>query len=56
MQAGLGMSPTEIVSYIKNVVDIVVQLKRGGKGRRYISEIYFRAVHNKPAEQAPAIK
>jgi type IV secretion system protein VirB11 len=53
MQAGLGMSPTEIVSYIKNVVDIVVQLKRGGKGRRYISEIYFRAVHNKPAEQAP---
>ncbi len=53
MQAGLGMSPTEIVSYIKNVVDIVVQLKRGGKGRRYISEIYFRAVHDKPAEQAP---
>lgn len=53
MQAGLGMSPTEIVSYIKNVVDIVVQLKRGGKGRRYISEIYFRAVHDKPAEKAP---
>jgi len=49
MQAGLGMSPSEIVSYIKNVVDIVVQLKRGGKGRRYISEIYFRAVHDKPA-------
>ncbi len=53
MQAGLGMSPTEIVSYIKNVVDIIVQLKRGGKGRRYISEIYFRAVHDKPAEKAP---
>jgi type IV secretion system protein VirB11 len=48
MQAGLGMSPNEILSYIKNVVDIVVQLKRGGKGRRYISEIYFRAVHDKP--------
>ncbi len=47
MQAGLGMSPTEIVSYIKNVVDIVVQLKRGEKGRRYISEIYFKAIHNK---------
>jgi len=46
MQAGLGMTPTEITSYIKNVVDIVVQLKRGGKGRRYISEIYFRAIHN----------
>ncbi len=47
MQAGLGMSPVEIVSYIKNVVDIVVQLKRGEKGRRYISEIYFKAIHNK---------
>jgi type IV secretion system protein VirB11 len=42
MQAGLGMSPSEISSYIKNVIDIVVQLKRGEKGRRYISEIYFR--------------
>lgn len=49
MQAGLGMTPTEITSYIKSVVDIVVQLKRGGKGRRYISEIYFRALHNKEA-------
>jgi type IV secretion system protein VirB11 len=42
MQAGLGMTPSEIASYIRNVIDIVVQLKRGGKGRRYISEIYFR--------------
>ena len=49
MQAGLGMSPAEITSYIRNVVDIVVQLKRGEKGRRFISEVYFRAVHNKPA-------
>ena len=49
MQAGLGMTPGEITSYIKNVVDIVVQLKRGGKGRRYISEVYFKALHNKPA-------
>ena len=54
MQAGLGMTPSEITSYIKNVVDIVVQLKRGGKGRRYISEVYFRAIHNKPPEEKPA--
>lgn len=47
MQAGLGMTPNEIVSYIKNVVDIIVQLKRGAKGRRYISEIYFRPIHDK---------
>lgn len=42
MQAGLGMPPAEIKEYILNVVDIVVQLKRGSKGRRYISEIYYR--------------
>ncbi len=51
MQAGLGMTPTEITSYIKNVVDIVVQLKRGNKGRRYISEIYFRPMHGKSAQE-----
>jgi len=45
MQAGLGMSPSEITNYIKNVVDIVIQLKRGEKGRRYISEIYFKPIH-----------
>lgn len=52
MQAGLGMTPSEITSYIKNVVDIVVQLKRGGKGRRYISEIYFRPIHSSEANPA----
>lgn len=42
MQAGLGMPPQEIKNYILAVVDIVVQLKRGEKGRRYVSEIYFK--------------
>ena len=42
MQAGLGMPPSEIKEYILNVVDIVVQLRRGAKGKRYISEIYFK--------------
>lgn len=42
MQAGLGMPPNEIRNYILAVVDIVVQLKRGDKGRRYISEVYYR--------------
>lgn len=56
MQAGLGMTPGEIYSYIKNVVDVIVQLKRGAKGHRYISEIYFKAAqNNKPtAEENPA--
>jgi type IV secretion system protein VirB11 len=42
MQAGLGMPPDEIKTYILHVIDIVVQLKRGEKGVRYVSEIYFR--------------
>lgn len=42
MQAGLGMEPEDILSYIKSVVDIVVQLKRGTGGRRFVSEIYYR--------------
>lgn len=42
MQAGLGMPPEEVRKYIAAVVDIVVQLKRGSGGKRYISEVYFR--------------
>ena len=42
MQAGLGMPPEEVKKYILAVVDLVVQLKRGEKGVRYISEIYFK--------------
>jgi type IV secretion system protein VirB11 len=46
MQAGLGMPPDEVKKYILAVVDLVVQLKRGEKGRRYISEIYFKGSKN----------
>jgi type IV secretion system protein VirB11 len=47
MQAGLGMPPEEIKTYIKAVIDIVVQLKRASGGKRYISEIYYKdAEHN----------
>jgi type IV secretion system protein VirB11 len=42
MQASLGMPPDEIKKYILNVVDIVVQLKRGENGKRYVSEIYYK--------------
>lgn len=42
MQAGLGMPPEEVKKYILAVVDIVVQLKRGSGGRRYVSEVYFK--------------
>jgi type IV secretion system protein VirB11 len=43
MQAGLGMPPEEIKGYILNVVDIFIQLKRGEKGVRYISEIKMKS-------------
>ncbi|MFN7038590.1 MAG: P-type DNA transfer ATPase VirB11 [Alphaproteobacteria bacterium] len=46
MQAGLGMPPNEIKNYILSVVDIVVQLKRGSGGKRYVSEIYFKGAKN----------
>jgi type IV secretion system protein VirB11 len=42
MQAGLGMPPDEVKTYVQSVIDIVVQLKRGEKGIRYVSEIYFK--------------
>lgn len=55
LQAGLGMTPDDIISYVRNVVDVVVQLKRGEKGIRYISEIYFKYMHmNKDKVIAPA--
>lgn len=44
MQAGLGMPPAEIKEYILNVVNIVIQLKRAAKGKRYVSEIYYRNI------------
>lgn len=42
MQSGLRIPPEEILGYINNVIDIVVQLKRGEGGRRFISEVYFK--------------
>ena len=44
MQAGLGMPPDEIKKYIIAVIDIVVQLKRGSGGKRFVSEIYFKGM------------
>nr|CAH7769080.1 unnamed protein product [Callosobruchus chinensis] len=41
MQANLGIPPDQIIPYIRNVIDIVIQLKRTGGGKRSISEILF---------------
>ncbi len=41
MQADLGMERPQILEYIRAIIPIVVQLRRGEKGHRYISEIYY---------------
>ena len=42
MQADLGLTRPQIIDYIRHVVPIVVQLKRGELGKRFVSEIYYR--------------
>ena len=42
LQADLGMERPQILEYIRAILPIVVQLKRGERGHRYISEIYYR--------------
>jgi len=42
MQADLGLSRPQVLEYIRHVIPIVIQLKRGDQGRRYVSEIYYR--------------
>ena len=42
MQAGLGITREQIKEYVEGVIHVIIQLKRGEKGRRFVSELYFR--------------
>ena len=42
MQADLGITRDQIKAYVESVIQVVIQLKRGEKGRRYVSEVYFK--------------
>ncbi|MFW0778263.1 MAG: P-type DNA transfer ATPase VirB11 [Rickettsiales bacterium] len=42
MQAGLGVTREQIKTYVENVINVIIQLKRGERGMRYVSEIYFK--------------
>lgn len=42
MQADLGITREQIKEYVEGVIQVIIQLKRGEKGRRYVSEIYFK--------------
>jgi type IV secretion system protein VirB11 len=44
MQANLGMTRAQVLDYVRQVIPIVLQLKRAEKGRRYVSEIYYAGV------------
>lgn len=41
IQADIGLTRGEVIPYIKNVIDIVVQLKKGVNGTRFVSEIFY---------------
>ena len=41
MQADLGIPPNEIKGYVLSIIDIIIQLKRGESGKRYVSEIFL---------------
>ncbi|MDX1975979.1 MAG: P-type DNA transfer ATPase VirB11 [Rickettsiales bacterium] len=42
LQAGLGIPREQIKHYVETVINVIVQLKRGARGMRYVSEIYFK--------------
>lgn len=42
MQAGLGITRDQIKEYVENVINVIIQLKRGEGGTRFVSEIYFK--------------
>lgn len=42
MQKNLGLTREQIEVYILSIIDVVVQLKKGAAGNRYVSEIYYR--------------
>lgn len=41
LQGGSRLSHHELVDYAKAIINIVIQIKRGRSGKRYISEIYY---------------
>lgn len=45
MQADLGITREQIKGYVESVIQVVIQLKRGEKGRRFVSDIYFKPGH-----------
>lgn len=45
MQANLGLRREEIKEYVQTIVNVIIQLKRGARGKRYVSEVYFKELY-----------
>jgi type IV secretion system protein VirB11 len=41
MQADLGMNHDQIMRYVRQIIQVVIQLKKGENGRRFVSEIFL---------------
>lgn len=41
MQKNLGLTRDQIESYAHSIIDVIIQLKKGTNGSRYVSEIYW---------------
>ena len=41
LQANLGLTRPQIMEYLRLVIPVVIQLQRGEKGRRFVSEIFY---------------
>lgn len=41
MQKNIGLTRKQIEQYIHSIIDVVIQLKKGTDGSRFISEIYY---------------
>ncbi len=48
MQSDLKLDREQIYTYINNIVNVIVQLKRGKGGKRFVSEVYY---NYKPKEE-----
>jgi type IV secretion system protein VirB11 len=46
MQAGTELDYPQIMDYVRRIIDLVIQLRRGEKGRRYVSEVFYSGADN----------
>ena len=53
IQGGSNLSRQELITFAKSIIPIVVQIKRTPDGKRFVSDVYFNDVAQKPALVQP---